>query len=69
MIEQLPSLDVRHLAQRAHHRAMPRQAGSPPGQRSTAARYTIERNALLGFGVIYLSSLAFDVIRIFTRSD
>ena len=30
--------------------------------RSTA-RYTIERNLMLGFGAIYLSSLAFDVAR------
>lgn len=32
-----------------------------------AARYAVERNALLGFGAIYLSSVAFNVLRVLIR--
>jgi hypothetical protein len=67
MIEQLPSLtsDTTRTARtiaRCHDKLDRRRASA-----QSAARYVIERNALLGFGVIYLSSLAFDVVRIFTR--
>ena len=64
MIEQLPSLtpdtarNARTIA-RCHDRLDRRRAGP-----RAPARFTIERNALLGFGAIYLSSLAIDVIRI-----
>jgi hypothetical protein len=67
MIELLPSLapdssrTARTIA-RCHDKLDRRRASA-----QSAARYVIERNALLGFGVIYLSSLAFDVVRIFTR--
>ena len=65
MIEHLRSLtpdstrSARTIA-RCHHKLDRRRAGAP-----AAARYAIERNALLGFGALYLSSLAFDVVRIF----
>jgi len=67
MIERLPSLapdssrNARTIA-RCHDKLDRRRASA-----QSAARYVIERNALFGFGVIYLSSLAFDVVRIFTR--
>ena len=32
----------------------------------SAARYKIERNLMLGFGAVYLSSLAFEVARMLT---
>jgi hypothetical protein len=66
MIEHLPSLtpdrarNARTIA-RCHDKLNRRCAAA-----TTNARYAIERNALLGFGAIYLSSLAFDVIRILT---
>jgi hypothetical protein len=66
MIEQLPSLtpdttrNARTIA-RCHDTLNRRRAGA-----ITAAQYVIERNTLLGFGALYLSSLAFDVIRILT---
>jgi hypothetical protein len=64
MIEQLPSLtpDATRNARtitRCHDMLHRRRAGA-----TAAARYAVERNALLGFGALYLSSLAFDVIRI-----
>jgi hypothetical protein len=67
MIERLPSLAPdssrnAHTIARCHARLDRRRASA-----QSAARYVVERNALLGFGVIYLSSLAFDVVRIFTR--
>ena len=64
MIEQLPSLspdtarDVRTRA-RCHDRLRRHRA-----EAQAAARYTVERNALLGFGAIYLSSLAFVVVQV-----
>ena len=64
MIEQLPLLtpdstrDARTIA-RCHDMLDRRRASS-----AAAAQYAIERNALLGFGALYLSSLAFNVIRI-----
>lgn len=67
MIELLPSLapdssrNARTVA-RCHDTLDRRRAGA-----QTAARYVIERNTLLGFGVIYLSSLAFDMVRLLTR--
>ena len=66
MIEHLPSLtsDTARTARtiaRCHDKLDRRRAGP-----RAATRYTIERNALLGFGAIYLSSLAFDMIRILT---
>jgi hypothetical protein len=64
MIEQLPPLtpDAGRLARtmgRCHHRLARRSARS-----RAAARFAIERNALLGFGAVYLSSLALDMIRV-----
>ena len=64
MIEQLPSLapDSARVARtlaRCHAQLDRRRADV-----RAAARYTVERNLLLGFGAIYLSSLAFNVIRI-----
>jgi hypothetical protein len=64
MIEQLPSLTpdtTRHARTiaRCHEQLQRRRASA-----QSAARYVIERNALLGFGAIYLSSLAFDVVRV-----
>ena len=46
---------------RCHDKLGRRRAGP-----RAATRYAIERNALLGFGAIYFSSLAFDVVRMFT---
>lgn len=66
MIQYLPPLapdparNARTIA-RCHDKLERRRAGPRAG-----ARFAIERNALLGFGVLYLSSLAFDVIRILT---
>lgn len=64
MIEQLPALASDHARSartraRCHDTMARRRA---EGQ--AVARYNVERNALLGFGVIYLSSLAFNVVRI-----
>jgi hypothetical protein len=64
MIEQLPSLtpdmtrNARTIA-RCHDKLDRRRAGP-----RAAARFALERNALLGFGAIYLSSLVFNVIGI-----
>lgn len=66
MIEQLPSLapdptrNARTIA-RCHDELDRRRANS-----AAVAWYTFERNALLGFGALYLSSLAIDVIRTLT---
>jgi len=66
MIEQLPSLTpdaartARTLA-RCHHQLRRRRDEAQVG-----ARDVVERNALLGFGVIYISSLAFDLVRMLT---
>lgn len=63
MIEQLPSLtpnatrNARTLA-RCHDQLNRRRAD---------ARYAVERNALLGFGVIYMSSVAFAVLQVLIR--
>lgn len=67
MIEHLPGLtpDTARSARtivRCHDRLDRRRAGPRP-----ATRYAIERNALLGFGAIYLSSLAFDILRVLIR--
>ncbi|MBY0492979.1 MAG: hypothetical protein K2Y23_02075 [Cyanobacteria bacterium] len=65
MIEHLPPLtpdatrNARTLA-RCHDTLDRRRATA-----RAAARYAVERNALLGFGAIYLSSLAFNVMRVF----
>jgi len=64
MIEQLPSLtpdatrNTRTLA-RCHDQLNRRRADARAG-----ARYTLERNALLGFGAIYLSLLAFVAVQV-----
>ena len=64
MIEQLPSLtpdatrNARTLA-RCHDQLNRRLADA-----RAAARYALERNALLGFGAIYLSSLAFVAVQV-----
>jgi hypothetical protein len=64
MIEHLPSLapnptrNARIIA-RCHDALDRRRANS-----AAVARYALERNALLGFGALYLSSLAISVIRI-----
>ena len=66
MIEQLPSLapdrsrTARTLA-RCHDALLRRRDDA-----RAAARYTVERNLLLGFGAIYLSSLAIGVVRLLT---
>jgi hypothetical protein len=64
MIQHLPSLapdTTRHARTiaRCHAQMERRRTGA-----QSAARYVIERNALLGFGAIYFSSLAFDVVRV-----
>jgi hypothetical protein len=67
MIEQLPSLEpdidrnARTLA-RCHDKLNRRRADV-----RAAARWTVERNALLGFGAIYLSLLAHVATRVFFR--
>ena len=64
MIEQLPSLTpdatrkIRTVA-RCHHQLNRRRADA-----RAATRYALERNALLGFGAIYLSSLAFIAVQV-----
>lgn len=64
MIEQLPSLtpdaarNARTIA-RCRDRLDRRRADVQAG-----TRYVLERNALLGFGAIYLSSLAFVAVRV-----
>jgi len=65
MIERLPLLTpdtTRHARTiaRCHDALNRRRAGA-----RAAARYVVERNALLGFGAIYLSSLAFAAVRVF----
>ena len=66
MIEQLPSLapnptrNARTIA-RCHDELDRRRANSV-----AVVRYAFERSALLGFGALYLSSLAIDVIRVLT---
>ena len=66
MIEQLPVLipsASRMDRTRARcHNKMARQA-----RRRTPLRFGVERAAVLGFGAIYLSSLAFDVMRVLFR--
>jgi len=65
MIEHLPLLtpdtprNARTIAL-CHDVLNRRRAGA-----RAAARYVVERNALLGFGAIYLSSLAFAAVRVF----
>lgn len=67
MIDQLPSLTPdtmrteRTLA-RCHDAIDRRRAAA-----QSARRYRVERNALLGFGVIYLCSLAFNVLQVLIR--
>ena len=67
MIERLPSLapdssrTARTLA-RCHHQLRQRREDV-----RAASRYAVERNALFGFGVIYLSSLAFAVLQVLIR--
>jgi len=78
MIEQLPSLtpdatrNARTLArcrQRITRRRQRHEPASPERleARRRAARYAVERNALLGFGVIYMSSVAFTVLQVLIR--
>ena len=67
MIERLPTLapdSSRHArtVARCHDKLDRRRASA-----QSAARYVIERNALLGFGVIYLSSLAFTVWQVLIK--
>ena len=67
MIEPLPSLapdssrNARTIA-RCHDTLDRRRASA-----QSATRYVIERNTLLGFGVIYLSSLAVAVAQVLIR--
>jgi hypothetical protein len=67
MIEQLPSLapdaarHARTLA-RCHDQLRRRRADA-----QAAAGSAVERHALLGFGVIYLSSLAVNVLQVLIR--
>ena len=65
MIEQLPSLtpDSTRIARtlaRCHDQLNRRRADA-----RADARYALERNALLGFGAIYMASLAFNAVRVF----
>jgi hypothetical protein len=67
MIEQLPSLapdTSRHARTRArcHDQLRRRRAAV-----QAAAGSAMERNALLGFGVIYLSSLAANALQVLIR--
>jgi len=67
MIEQLPSLtpdDARHARTRGrcHDKLNRRRADV-----QAPARYVLERNALLGFGAIYLSTLAFTALQVLIR--
>lgn len=64
MIEHLPLLspDSTRSARtraRCHDVLERRQADA-----RDAARYVVERNALLGFGAVYLSSLAFAILQV-----
>lgn len=64
MIEQLPSLvpDSTRSAKtrsRCHDMLDRRRADA-----MAAARFALERNALLGFGALYLSSLLFNAVRV-----
>ena len=64
MIEHLPSLTpdmTRHARTiaRCHDKLDRRRASA-----QSAARYVIERNALLGFGAVYLSSLAVVLVQV-----
>jgi hypothetical protein len=67
MIEQLPALapdparTVNTLA-RCHDTLNGRRADA-----RAMAQYALERNALLGFGVIYMSAVAFNVLRVLIR--
>lgn len=64
MIEQLPSLTP-DPARRARTLSRCRaQLDSRRAEAAAGARYAVERNVLLGFGVVYLSSLVFDVVRV-----
>lgn len=64
MIEQLPSLipdstrSAKTLA-RCHQTLDRRRADV-----KASARFALERNALLGFGALYLSSLVFNAVRV-----
>ena len=67
MIERLPSLapDTARTARtltRCHHQLRRRR-----DEVRAASRYAVERNALLGFGVIYLSSIAVAVFQVLIR--
>jgi hypothetical protein len=64
MIEQLPSLEPSTAGNartraRCHDQLRRRRADA-----QGAARYVVERNALLGFGAIYLSSLALTALQV-----
>jgi hypothetical protein len=66
MIEHLPSLAPdparnAYTIARCHDALDRRRANS-----AAVARYAIERNTLIGFGALYLCSLAVDVIQILT---
>ena len=67
MIERLPTLapdssrNARTVA-RCHHQLRRRRDDV-----RAKSRYAVERNALLGFGVIYLSSLAVTVFQVLIR--
>lgn len=67
MIEQLPELtpdtlrSARTLAR--CHRALDRRRADA----QAAARFAVERTVLFGFGVVYLSSLAFNILRVMIR--
>lgn len=67
MIEQLPSLDPDRIrAQRTLarcHATLSRRRSAT----DASTRYNIERNAMLGFGVIYLSFIALNVMHVLIR--
>ena len=67
MIEELSTLApnpnrVARTLSRCHKQLEMRRADA-----RAAARFTLERNALLSFGGIYLSSVAFNVLRVLIR--
>jgi len=67
MIEQLPLLipdeaRARHTLARCREQLERRRAAI-----GSSKRYTVERNAMLGFGVLYLSLIALNVMHVLVR--
>jgi hypothetical protein len=66
MIENLPRLSP-DAARSARTRALCHHRLARPHRPPLSRRFLIERAMLLGFGVLYLSSLAFHAVRILIR--